>query len=135
MAAAKAGRIILLVSEVVFRELASAPARIQAVLNDIPSENLERVPLTLDIEALAQSYIAARIVSANWEDDALHVAAATVAKADAIVSWNFKHIVRLDRMIRYNEVNKRRGYGELTIVNPSAVRLDEDANEDEKNSV
>jgi hypothetical protein len=29
------------------------------------------------------------IVSPRWSDDAAHVAAATVARADAIVSWNF----------------------------------------------
>ena len=42
-------------------------------------------------------------------DDATHVAAATVAKADAVVSWNFKHIVRLDKIKAYNEVEARDG--------------------------
>jgi len=32
------------------------------------------------------------------------------ACADAIVSWNFKHIVRLDKM-KYQRVNLQQGYG------------------------
>ncbi|RUT07012.1 hypothetical protein DSM106972_022730 [Dulcicalothrix desertica PCC 7102] len=33
-----------------------------------------------------------------------------VLRADGIVSWNFKHIVRLDRMRLYNQVNLLNGY-------------------------
>jgi hypothetical protein len=57
-------------------------------------------------------------VGPRWIDDATHVAAASVAGADAIVSWNFKHIVRNDRIGRYNEVNIRHGYRPLMIVTP-----------------
>jgi len=51
-------------------------------------------------------------------DDMTHVAAATIARVDAIVSWNFKHIVRLDKMKSYNQVNLQNGYGILTIISP-----------------
>ena len=63
----------------------------------------------------------------RWLDDATHVAAATIARADAIVSWNFRHIVRLDRIKAYNQVNLANGYGILTIVSPRDVGYDEDA--------
>lgn len=56
------------------------------------------------------------------------MAAATVARADAIVSWNFKHIVRLDKMKAYNQINLLNGYGILTIVSPKEVILDESNN-------
>jgi len=55
--------------------------------------------------------------------DASHVA--TVAKADAIVSWNFKHIVRLDKMTAYNQINQLHDYGVLTIISPQEVYSDE----------
>jgi hypothetical protein len=42
-------------------------------------------------------------------NDAAHVAAATIARADAIVSWNFRHIVRLDKMKAYNQINLLHG--------------------------
>ena len=67
----------------------------------------------------------AKILGTEWIDDATHVAVATVARADAIVSWNFKHIVRLDKMKAYNQVNLMNGYGILTIISPKEVLLDE----------
>jgi len=54
------------------------------------------------------------------------VAAATVARADAIISWNSKHIiVRLDKMKGYNQINLLNGYGILTIISPLEVTIDE----------
>ena len=75
---------------------------------------------------LAQAYVAAGIVSQRFVDDATHVAAATVARADAIVSWNFRHIVRVDKMRAYNQVNLQAGFGLLSIVSPQEVRFDDD---------
>jgi len=55
-----------------------------------------------------------------------HVALATVSRADAIVSWNFKHIVRLEKMKAYNQINLLNGYGILTILSPMEVAIDEE---------
>jgi hypothetical protein len=71
--------------------------------------------------------VKAGIVEPKWTDDATHVAAASVARADAIVSWNFKHIVRLDKIKAYNRVNLRLGYPELTIVTPTVVTHEDEA--------
>jgi hypothetical protein len=73
---------------------------------------------------LRDAYIAARIVGPKWLDDATHVAAASIAGADAVVSWNFRHIVRVDRINAYNRVNERLGYRRLTIVTPLEVTRD-----------
>jgi hypothetical protein len=61
------------------------------------------------------------VVTAKSETDAQHVALATVTRADAIVSWNFKHIVQFQKMKQYNQVNLSRGYGFLQIVTPKGV--------------
>lgn len=39
-----------------------------------------------------------KIVSENYYGDALHIVAATVLGVDVLVSWNFKHIVNLNRI-------------------------------------
>lgn len=44
---------------------------------------------------------------------------------DAIVSWNFKHMVRLDKIKGYNAVNLANGYGMITIVSLREVAFDE----------
>lgn len=122
--AAKNGRIILLLSEVVVEEILHAPENVQNLLASIPGSCIEKVPLSAEIIELRNAYLKAGILSPKWIDDATHVAAATVARADAIASWNFAHIVRLDKMKSYNQVNLINGYGILTIVSPQEVQYD-----------
>ena len=119
--AVKKGRIVMLVSEVVVQEILQAPENVQNLLASIPASSVERVPLSNEIVELRNAYVAAGILGAKWIDDATHVAAATIARADAIVSWNFAHIVRLDKMKSYNQVNLINGYGILTMVTPREV--------------
>jgi hypothetical protein len=118
---ARLGTLSLLVSDVVLRELDDAPPGVQGFLESLPESAVERVPLTEEVLRLRDAYVARGIVGPKWLDDATHVAAATVARADAIVSWNFQHIVRLDKIKAYNDVNRALGYGVLTIISPKEV--------------
>jgi len=34
----------------------------------------------------------------------LHIALATIAEADILVSWNFRHIVRFDKIRLFNRI-------------------------------
>ena len=51
----------------------------------------------------------------------LHIALATVANADLLVSWNFRHIVRVDKIRLFNAVNLEQGYQALSIHSPREV--------------
>ena len=53
--------------------------------------------------------------------DALHIAVATVAGVDVLVSWNFKNVVNLIRIQGYNAVNREMGYTELDIRTPREI--------------
>ena len=121
----KQQKITMLLSDLVINELIDAPSAVQDILKSIPPTTIEVINLTEEIIQLRDAYIQAGVVSQKSLNDAGHVAAATVARADAIVSWNFKHIVRLDKMKAYNQVNLLNGYGILTIVSPKEVILDE----------
>ena len=57
--------------------------------------------------------------------DAQHIAIATVARVDVLVSWNFKHIVNLQRIRGYHSVNIRKGYPILEIRSPREVLANE----------
>ncbi len=70
---------------------------------------------------LRQAYLDAGIVGPSSRSDALHVAMATVAGCDAIVSWNFKHIVHAGKIPSYNAVNAGRGLGPIQIHSPAEV--------------
>lgn len=119
------GTALLLWSEIVENELNVAPSRVRRLYDDIGIEFREKVALTDEVVGLTEAYLTAGVVGQNWYEDCAHVALATIARADAIVSWNFKHLVRLDRIKAFNAVNLSEGYGIITILSPKEVKLDE----------
>ena len=114
----RSGEIVVLISQVSLDELAPAPEAVRAVLSELGQQHVQRVPITEEVRALAEAYLAAGVVGEANADDALHVAVATVARADVIVSWNFRHIVNFQRIRCYNSVNLARGYHMLDIRSP-----------------
>ena len=113
-------------SSVVLDEIAEAPDRVQKLVSELPESQIFSVDITDEVEKLRDEYLARKILTPKSLDDATHVALATVNRADAIVSWNFKHIVRLDKMKQYNQVNFSLGYAILQIVSPKEVFFDEE---------
>ena len=120
------GRILVLVSDFVIDEVLDAPAHVQALFTGIPAGAALKIQTSPAAIGLRDEYLRAKILGPASEVDATHVALATVVRADAIVSWNFRHIVHLDKMRRFNQVNLAKGYGPLTIVSPNEVRFDDD---------
>lgn len=57
----------------------------------------------------------------KYFDDGLHIAIATIAKVDLLVSWNFKHIVHFDKIRLFNSVNIEMGYKTIDIYSPREV--------------
>ncbi len=119
------GEAIIVVSDVMIAELSGAPDGVQAVLRDIPPANVEYVTLNDEATRLAEEYVRQGALSPRMIADAQHIAVATVARVDVLVSWNFKHIVNLDRIHKYNSVNLREGYALLEIRSPQEVLQDE----------
>ena len=102
------------------REIILAPKRVQDYFEEWLAF-MRLVPVDRQVLALRDAYLAAGIVTARWAEDAAHVAAATVAQADLIVSWNFRHIVHFEKIRLYNAVNALRGYRPLEIRSPQEV--------------
>ena len=116
----------VMISSVVFDEIAKSPEHVQKLVRELPDDQLFSVDVTAEVERLRDEYLDRKILTPKSLDDATHVALATVNRADAIVSWNFKHIVRLDKMKQYNQVNFSLGYAILQIVSPKEVLFDEE---------
>ena len=114
----RSGSYHAVMSEIVFEELEEAPQQVREIVLSLPESSLESILVTEEIIQLRNEYEAAGILGPKWIDDMTHVAAATIARVDAIVSWNFRYIVRLDKMKAYNQVNLQNGYGILTIISP-----------------
>ena len=115
------GEFVVLVSDITTRELESAPEEVQKTLRDLPEGSLEQVFVDAEAGALKEAYISAGVVGRASEDDAQHVAVATVAEADMILSWNFRHIVNRDLIRKYNAVNVLKGYRQIDIYSPLEI--------------
>ena len=85
------------------------------VKENLKTINYEEYAVNDEMLKLAEEYMEQKIVSENYYGDALHIAIATVIGVDVLVSWNFKHIVNLDRIKSFNSVNLKEGYKVLEI--------------------
>jgi predicted nucleic acid-binding protein len=110
--------IKFVVSELLDLELIKAPLHVRELLFNYPSDYFERVDLTEEAIRLADTYIEEKVVGKTSIEDCRHIAMATIYKVDVLASWNFKHIVNLDRIKGYNSVNLRLGYSMIEIRSP-----------------
>ncbi len=67
---------------------------------------------------LRDAYLAAEVVTRKWIDDATHVAVASAGNADAIISWNFRHLVNFRKMMAFNAVNMADGHKPVQFISP-----------------
>jgi hypothetical protein len=74
-----------------------------------------------DSQALAKRYVKQGIIPAKYENDALHIAIASVNDLDVVVSWNFKHIVKVKTKKEVTGVNALMGYKDREIYSPLEV--------------
>ncbi len=118
---ANKGKMTLLISSLLENELTDAPAKVRKLISNLNKKNSEPVKHTQQAESLAEKYIEAKVVGKTSVEDCRHIALATVCKADVLVSWNFKHIVNVERINGYNSVNLKHGYTTIDIRTPAEV--------------
>ncbi len=117
----RSGRALLVLSDLTQLELDGAPKAVQAVLDLVPESFREYIELTEEASELALKYLQEGVLGESHWLDAQHIAMATVARVDVLVSWNFKHVVNLQRIRGYNSVNLKAGYPLLEIRTPREV--------------
>jgi len=119
------GRYLLLVSELTYYELQKAAEAVRRHFDTLTEDCVAEVPIDAEVEALAQAYIDAGALPASRRADATHVAAATVARADFLLSWNFRHIVNINRIHKFKGINIQHGYPAVEIYSPLELSHDE----------
>ncbi len=115
------GKSIAVISDITIDELSFARTEVRNQLDTLPTESKEYVLHDNQSEELADRYIKGGAVTKSFHEDALHIAIATINRVDVLVSWNFKHIVNLNRIRKYNAVNLMNGYPMLEIRNPREI--------------
>jgi hypothetical protein len=111
----------IMYSSITEEELIFAPKQVIELLTSIPLNLKKRVDLSKETLILADTYIQEGVVGKTSREDCLHIALATINKADILVSWNFKHIVNVFRIRGYNAVNLKLGYPQIDIRSPKDI--------------
>jgi predicted nucleic acid-binding protein len=74
-----------------------------------------------DVEFLAREYISYGAVPDGYPEDAYHIAIAVINSIDYILSWNFRHIVRMKTRDIVRMVNTLNGFRQIEIITPAEL--------------
>ncbi len=119
---------IIYMSEVNETELVLAPQEVKEVKDKIPSDCLRFLEIDDEVDNLAQTYINEKALSKSSENDAYHIALASVNRLECLISWNFKHIVNFDKIKVFHSINIRLGYPIIDIRSPLEFLSDDNDN-------
>lgn len=108
-------------SEISISELIPSPQKVKDLFNEIPVDCLYKLEFTEEIMELADNYIIENILSSKSLNDAYHIAHVTVNRIDVLVSWNFNHIVNLNKIRLFNAANLKLGYPMIDIRSPKEL--------------
>ncbi len=115
------GNKILMLSDLTAQELELARKEVREKIQEVPV--VHRVDIGVSDQAikLAETYIEEGALTNKSYNDALHIALATIYFADVLASWNFKHIINLNRIRLYNSINLKLGYRMIEIRTPREI--------------
>lgn len=119
------GLFVPVVSSVVAAEVEDAPDAVRAAYDELLALDAEVLLVTDEALDLADA------LTPKFYDDATHVALATLAGVDLVVSWNFRYIVYYDKIRAFNAVNLERGYKPVQIHSPREVTHHGEAEDDD----
>ena len=110
------------ISDIVLLEIYSAPEKIKSgLVQVIEEDNFKILEETKESLELVNEYGLDEIFPKGSRDDSRHIAIAVTNDMDAVVSWNFKHMVNITKKKMINAVNLRSGCKQIDIVSPYEV--------------
>ncbi len=115
------GEIIAVISDITVEELVKAPDFVQENFKKLPVDFIEKVEINQEVIDLANCYMENKVVPGDFRNDAVHIAVGTVYAVDVLLTWNFKHIVNLQRIRRFNSINLKEGYPFIEVRSPREV--------------
>jgi predicted nucleic acid-binding protein len=117
----------IIYSDITITELEGAPKNVKDVIQKLEEDekiNIIRINLNDEAGILAKKYIEEGALTKKCEEDAIHIALASIhGEIDALVSWNFKHMVNFIRIKQYNYINQKLGYKNIDIRSPKEIIL------------
>lgn len=117
----KIGKKLIMLSDLTLQELELARDEVRGKIKEISKQYQIGIGVTDETIKLAETYINEGALTIKSYNDALHIALATLNNADVLASWNFKHIVNLNRIRLYNSINLKFGYRMIEIRTPREI--------------
>lgn len=116
------GRYDVYISETTIAEVMDAREPKRSFMLDY-LEQIDYTVLKIDenVKEFANRLNEEGILSAKRFDDCLHIGCAVVNECNMIVSWNFKHIVRVKTINGVRYISSMLGYNDIGIYPPSMI--------------
>ena len=111
------GLYLPVISQSTKLEIEGAPAQVKEFFEEHES-SFEMIETTPEALTLSTYYMHEGKLGQKQKVDSLHIAIATVNRIDVLASWNFKHIVNLNKIVLFNAVNMKNGYPTIEIRSP-----------------
>jgi len=109
------------ISEVVLAEIdAIKDAQLKGKLRDT-AVSFEVLSIDEETRKLANEYVRHGAIPSEYLEDALHIAISTLNGIDYLLSWNFRHIVKVKTRRIVNMVNLSLSYPDLKIATPAEL--------------
>jgi hypothetical protein len=95
------GKKVMMLSDLTLQELELAKFKVREKVKEIPQNQISNIFVSNEVINLAEKYIVEGALTIKSYNDALYISLATLNNGDVLASWNFKHIVNLDRIKLY----------------------------------
>ncbi|MFH1318136.1 MAG: PIN domain-containing protein [Candidatus Omnitrophota bacterium] len=109
------------VSDITIQEIINTPddalrKRLQNLI-----EGVQILKVNRKINVLANNYIEEGIFANKYIYDAMHVAVASFYEVPYLLSWNFRHLVKVKTRKLVSSVNILKGFREIEIILPTEL--------------
>ncbi len=109
------------ISEITTAEIERTPdLTLRSKMREVALQ-FQAIPLTDDVEWLANEYVRYGAVPESYLEDAYHIAVAVINEMDCILSWNFRHIVRRKTRDIVRMVNSIDTFRQIEIMTPAEL--------------
>jgi hypothetical protein len=107
-------------SEAVLSELRAGTYPHQQEAVDL-AESVEPLEIVDEALSVAEIYVRQRLMPEPCTGDALHLAVASLAEVDFLLTWNIRHLANPNKLEHLGVINRRLGLLTPTIVTPEAL--------------
>jgi predicted nucleic acid-binding protein len=114
-------RFDVYISELTVREIDATQSTVKKDVMRKITSNFKILPIEKGVEELTQKYLEYDALPSGYAEDAYHIGIAVINGMDYLLSWNFKHLVRLKTKDVVRMVNTKMGYRQIEIITPAEI--------------